>query len=219
MKLNPYEELAVSTDADTAAIRKAYRKRSKETHPDNGGSEEQFALTKLSHDILVNPSRRARYDSTGDISEEKLDQAFGLALQNISIALDEVLGQIINQSGNPIHFDLKALMIKTLSSAIDQLNKQIEKYENALKVFQSLQGRWKLVTPGNDQVERLEPLIAGKITNLQDGIDQARAKIKTLHDSINLLKNETFTYDARNQAYMPTSSTGAGTVMYTFYGR
>ena len=37
-----YETLGLSPDADEAAVRRAYRKQVKETHPDRGGDEERF---------------------------------------------------------------------------------------------------------------------------------------------------------------------------------
>jgi hypothetical protein len=45
-----YAVLGVNDDADTEAIRRAYRERVKEVHPDHGGSEEDFRRVRDAYD-------------------------------------------------------------------------------------------------------------------------------------------------------------------------
>jgi hypothetical protein len=59
-----YSLLGVDPGADADEIRAAYRRRSKEVHPDAGGDRELFLLVQLAHDTLVDPDRRAAYDRT-----------------------------------------------------------------------------------------------------------------------------------------------------------
>ena len=65
MSFNPYEVLGVSSDASAKVIKAAYRSRSRDTHPDTGGDEEQFHKVKEAFDILSDPARRRRFDETG----------------------------------------------------------------------------------------------------------------------------------------------------------
>lgn len=60
-----YEILGVPHDADHSAIRKAYRKRASENHPDNGGETEMMALVNVAYETLSDPQKRDRYDRTG----------------------------------------------------------------------------------------------------------------------------------------------------------
>ena len=65
---NYYEVLGVSKDATESEIKKAFRRRARETHPDVNGShdaEEQFKLINEAYDALSDPSRRANYDRFG----------------------------------------------------------------------------------------------------------------------------------------------------------
>lgn len=62
---NLYETLGVHPKADTAAIRKAFRKKAKTEHPDAGGSAERFGAISLAHDVLTDETRRRKYDETG----------------------------------------------------------------------------------------------------------------------------------------------------------
>lgn len=64
--LNPYEVLGLSRNAETKQIKATYRILSAKYHPDKkGGSREKFEELKLAHDILTDPARRKRYDTTG----------------------------------------------------------------------------------------------------------------------------------------------------------
>ncbi len=64
-----YEILGVSRDADAEAIKKAYRKRALEFHPDrNPGdkvSEERFKEAAEAYAVLSDPAKRAQYDRFG----------------------------------------------------------------------------------------------------------------------------------------------------------
>lgn len=67
---DPYAELGLGKDASEAEIRKAYRRRAAETHPDTkGGKRESFDLVVLAKDVLSDAGRRAKYDETGAIDD------------------------------------------------------------------------------------------------------------------------------------------------------
>ncbi len=61
-----YQLLAVSRDATTEEISKAYRRIALKTHPDkNSGNKKMLEIFKLStcaYHILSNPRKRAEYD-------------------------------------------------------------------------------------------------------------------------------------------------------------
>lgn len=72
-----YEVLGVEPGADRATIRAAYRRRARETHPDSGGTDEQFAAVALAWWTLSNPNRRARYDAGLDSDEDAWGEDLG----------------------------------------------------------------------------------------------------------------------------------------------
>lgn len=57
-----YQVLGVDTEADRAAIRSAYRRRARESHPDHGGDAEEFHQVQEAWDILGDERRRGDYD-------------------------------------------------------------------------------------------------------------------------------------------------------------
>lgn len=72
-----YEVLGVARTASPEEIKKAYRRRARESHPDTGGDEEVFKRVTHAHQVLSDPERRARYDRFGDDGNGRGGQAAG----------------------------------------------------------------------------------------------------------------------------------------------
>jgi DnaJ-class molecular chaperone len=90
-EFNPYEILGVNKDTPIDGIKKQYKFRSKELHPDAGGSSEDFANLKKAFDILMDPAKRNLYDEYG--IDEFLDvetEARLVASQIVISALDRL---------------------------------------------------------------------------------------------------------------------------------
>lgn len=60
-----YALLGVPRNATTAEVRKAFRGKALEQHPDRGGDEESFRLLSKAYDVLSDQERRKYYDRTG----------------------------------------------------------------------------------------------------------------------------------------------------------
>lgn len=66
--LDPYEILGVSPDASTDEIRRAYRQRARETHPDHGGNPDEFQAVQMAWEVLRDGEpTRTRRRQTGSI--------------------------------------------------------------------------------------------------------------------------------------------------------
>jgi len=60
---NYYRILGISPEADQKAIKKAFRRKARQTHPDKkGGDERAFRLVKEAYETLSDPHRRDVYD-------------------------------------------------------------------------------------------------------------------------------------------------------------
>ena len=69
MKKDFYEILGISKSATEAEIKKAYRKKAIEFHPDknpgNAAAEENFKTAAEAYEILSDPQKKAKYDQYG----------------------------------------------------------------------------------------------------------------------------------------------------------
>jgi curved DNA-binding protein CbpA len=65
--MDPFAVLGLDGDADAEAIKRAYRQRAKETHPDRGGSEAEFKRVREAYEALRD----------GDIDRDGTDDAAG----------------------------------------------------------------------------------------------------------------------------------------------
>ena len=60
-----YELVGVSQVADQKQIKKAFRKKAMEHHPDRGGNANSFAMVRQAYDVLSDPAKREYYDANG----------------------------------------------------------------------------------------------------------------------------------------------------------
>jgi DnaJ-class molecular chaperone len=84
-----YEKLGVDKAATPAEIKRAYRSKANQTHPDKGGSTAEFAPVVRAYEVLSDPAKRLLYDTTGEdkrppIEKEVQDVLMQLFLQALS---------------------------------------------------------------------------------------------------------------------------------------
>ena len=73
--VSPFEVLDVDADADEATIRRAYRERIKDAHPDQGGSVEEFQLVRRAYTQLVERDGNGTDDTLADVDLDADDDA------------------------------------------------------------------------------------------------------------------------------------------------
>lgn len=132
MKNKFYKDLDVPVDATGDEIKKAFREKSKEVHPDKGGSEDEFKEIQLAYSVLSDDEKRRRYDSTGEDEPEQTHMV-GLCIQIFKGALDQNPDDImdgIEYVADGIINNLKS-SISSLRVKIKKNNKVISRIEKA----------------------------------------------------------------------------------------
>lgn len=120
-----YDTLGVPSDANQDDIKRAFRKKSSQHHPDRpGGSTEAMAKVNEAYAVLSDPQRRLGYDQTGR------DPAQGPTLDDIAEqALSELIQQMLADEAKG---DLVKLLDKHISRSIEQIKGRIKANERTI---------------------------------------------------------------------------------------
>lgn len=92
---DPYATLGVHRNADAAAIKRAYKQKAKEHHPDRGGDTNKFAEISNAYDILKDPQKKSYYDHTGSAEPQAFNQPHG------GFGFEDIFSQIFRQQRGP----------------------------------------------------------------------------------------------------------------------
>lgn len=143
--MNLYQILGVSVNCSSSEVRKSYRKLSAKFHPDNKetGDKDEFEKIKIAHDVLIDPKRRKRYDTTGRIDEDRITP------ERIQLYIREMIKTVVSaerpdgSSDNPEAENIKDKMILSLKAARAQIRNDRRMFERRLKRSNVLLARLK----------------------------------------------------------------------------
>lgn len=200
-----YDELGVEKTADTAAIRRAYRKAAKRAHPDGGGSIERFALVTLAHDTLTDGKRRERYDRTGETGDGKAGDLGNQALQAALQAVEAVIGEAKRRNVNPEEFDLVGDAIKTLNKQVE-MNRAAK--SDAVKSAKGMAKIVKRLRSKRGKPNLIGPMLERRQKDFESQADDIDAGTKVLEAAVEILRGHTF--DVEQRAPYPFNDTAWG---------
>ena len=132
---DPYKALGVGPEATTGEIKQAYKKRAKATHPDTGGSADEFENVGKAYKLLTDQRLRDRYDKTGS-TEETVSNTLANAINTVSTRF--VLA-LMNDDVERVD------IVRLVRSSIEKDIKQLQDNVNEGKLSIAKIGR---ITPG-----------------------------------------------------------------------
>lgn len=125
--MDPYEVLGVGRKASTSAIKKAFRKKSLETHPDRGGNADEFNRVSKAWKVLGDRERRKRYDETGTMETASESVAISV-LANVFMA---VTNELLKNGRRLCSEDLAMHMMDSISASMEGLFSRKKTMEQA----------------------------------------------------------------------------------------
>lgn len=200
-----YETLGVKKNATPATIKAAFRRIAKTTHPDHGGDRQQFERIRMAYGVLMDNGRRAHYDATGEVQEQKPDNRQSAAIAVLSQAFVAVLNELSESRKQPNQSDLVALMRRRLASDIDQRGKERVKNEAARKPLADLRDRF---TAKDDKPNWMARIIDGQIAEIDRRVAQCDQADETARMALEILDDQEFNVD-RPEASIQIVMTGA----------
>lgn len=133
-----YSDLGVEPNDDAATIKRAHRKKARETHPDTGGDREEFERIQRAAVVLTDPARRARYDETGE-TESRPSNPMAEFAEIIVPAFDAALNEAADRMEMiDIIASTKAKLRQMVSNATVEIGKAKQARERFDKALQRL---------------------------------------------------------------------------------
>lgn len=77
MSFKHYNILGLERNASPDDIKRAYKKKAMECHPDRGGDAEKFKEVSAAYEILSDPQKKNQYDQLGDNGFQNMNQGGG----------------------------------------------------------------------------------------------------------------------------------------------
>lgn len=179
MALDPYEELRVPRDGTSADIKKAYRRRIREVHPDRN-PDDPHATAKAqqvqdAYELLSDPARRDAYDRDGSVGKPVDMTAAARAL------LTGMLLEMLKMGGSTKLVGALRIAVKEQEA---DARRQMESVAAANLRLRAVKGRMRCTGPE----DFLAMAIDHAIEKNSDGIEQLRQRADVAARARELLK-------------------------------
>ncbi len=186
-----YDKLGVKKNASKEDIKKAYRQKAKETHPDKEGGDNE-KMTELTHayDILSNDNKKARYDSTGEEKETPFAERFMGFVNDLFI-------QIIDKTPDIASDDL----IEEFRSHADKILKNIKenRSQSKVKIEKYISVRERVISTTNKHILLV---MDSKIETMQQSLASFETEIEFIGQCIEVLKTYEYKVDEEPEKEM-----------------
>lgn len=189
-----YETLGVGKDATDAQIKAAYRKASKQCHPDkypnNEEKAQQFKNITLAFEILSDPAKRTRYDQTGDV--EGADNSRSALLGVLMAGFQKALHQISTQGGEFEKHNIVELMRFAFTTGKDVLKQKVELNRKTIDTYTKIAKRFSRIGQGENTMANLA---MAPVKDLQAELESYEEEIKLTDLAMEELSNFVYNYD------------------------
>ena len=187
---SPYETLGVPKDATIAQIKNAFRKRAKVSHPDAGGSAQDFDKLCRANAVLIDPKRREKFDKTGVIDEvipdNSANQAVGIVVMAFMVAANQFAdGQIYD----PARCDMVQFAARWIETQINKLRLDRQKGESVVSTLRKIEKRLSVKKKANPLLKKAT---AGQADMISRDLERLTGAISSHEEALKLLGDYSF---------------------------
>lgn len=186
-----YKTLKIKRNASFSTIRDAFRKRSMASHPDRGGDAQEFQAVVLANKILSDPTRKARYDATGEI-DAKPDNSRSEDMGVVGQVFNSVFQNAAKVGKSPRQEDMLADIRGQVSAALQMEQNNVAAAEKAVAFFTQVVGRFVL-TEGENM---LEVMVADKLADALGIVAKTKKAVNLLERTLDYLDGYKFVCEA-----------------------
>ncbi len=188
-----YEDLGVPKTADRATIKRTYRKKAQQLHPDRpGGDVNKFHAIQKAYDVLGDDARRANYDATG--ADGHQDHR-GMLMQRMAA----LFMQLVEQN-DVDHTDIITLMREGFVNGKDKTKRDIAALQKRVDKYERAKNRLKRNGAGDNVFAQM---LDGSISMVRRGIEMGKLEIENVDEMLTILKD--YQYSADGGAYSPNT--------------
>lgn len=168
-----YEILGIDKTSSDEEIKRAYRKKAQETHPDtNPENSSEFIEIYEAYSILSDRKSRLIYDTTGSKKKKTVDKNI-TAIQEIQ----RIMLQLLEESTDEIFYsDLPARVLSILSGNMDKSKNTIADHKKSISRLRRFKKRFRY--KGKDNNDFIISGINGKIYGLTTTVSLEVEKIR-----------------------------------------
>lgn len=197
-----YSELGVGRDASPEDIKRAHRKAVREHHPDRGGDKAKFQAVQLAYDTLKDGERRRRYDETGETGNA---QAPDPAVQMLSMIVENLIGQMIQEDAPIETADMRQMMVDCVAGKIRELKAERHKATRSLEKAARLARRWKRKRKAKGP-DLIGETIRRRERDLKEALKRMGEAIEAWQGAAKLLDDYEYEFEAAPAWTGPTST-------------
>lgn len=192
-----YGALGVKAEASRDEIKRAYRTKANELHPDKGGNGAEFALAARAYEVLSDDEKRKRYDKTG------IETDINTANQQAGNTIQAIFNDFIQHIGieNIIYHDVVSKVREKLDEVTDKLKKQKGEAADRKKALKKVITRIK----HKDRDNFFTNVIRQKINNESSAIEKIGQRKEVLDIAKKMLKAYGFESDIATPSIVITA--------------
>jgi len=185
-KKDPYKTLGVKKNASKEEIKKVFRTRAKRMHPDKGGDSSVFAELNNAYSLLMDDTRRANYDTTGETEMKSED-----VIRNNAFAIvgNLFISFVSQNKGGWKNKQVRSELVNHLSVGKIEVKKKMNECEKEIGFWESVKGD---VIFNGDELDPINTVLDEKLKSLSLQKMSAEIEIKTLTIAMEMIKKYNF---------------------------